>query len=93
NLSTGMKQALILLNVFLSVAVFGQGQDLNYIIDFISTKQGLSHNYVSSIVSDDLNIKWIGTENGITKFNGFDFEYIKPGDEFRELLNENIEVL
>ncbi len=88
-----MKQALILLNIFLSVAVFGQGQDLNYIIDFISTKQGLSHNYVSSIVSDDLNIKWIGTENGITKFNGFDFEYIKPGDEFRELLNENIEVL
>ena len=88
-----MKRVLLFLNIFLSFSVFGQDQDLNYIIDFISTKQGLSHNYVSSIVRDDLNMKWIGTENGITKFNGFDFEYIKPSEEFKELLNENIEVL
>ena len=64
-----------------------------YVIDFITTQQGLSHNYVSSIVSDELNIKWIGTENGITKYNGYDFEYIKPGKDYPELLNENIEVL
>lgn len=88
-----MKRALIILYAFLSLPVFGQDQDIHYIIDFISTKQGMSHNYVSSIVSDDLNMKWVGTENGITKFNGFDFEYIKPGEEFKELLNENIEVL
>jgi signal transduction histidine kinase/ligand-binding sensor domain-containing protein/AraC-like DNA-binding protein len=88
-----MKRALIFLHAFLSLAVFGQDQDLNYIIDFISTRQGLSHNYVSGIVSDNLNMKWIGTENGITKFNGFDFEYIKPSEAYPELLNENIEVL
>ncbi|GAA4809831.1 two-component regulator propeller domain-containing protein [Litoribaculum gwangyangense] len=70
-----------------------QENDINYVVDFITTKQGLSHNYASSIVSDDLNMKWIGTENGITKFNGFDYEYIKPSDEYEELLNENIEVL
>ncbi len=69
------------------------GNESTYILEAISTKQGLSHNYVSSIVSDDLNLKWIGTENGITKFNGSDFEYIKPGEDFPELLNENIEVL
>ena len=74
-----MKRVCILLTFTLYTALFGQESDLNYVIDFISTKQGLSHNYVSSIVSDDLNMKWIGTENGITKFNGFDFDYIKPG--------------
>lgn len=86
-----MKRVLVFLHIFLCTAV--SGQDLNYILDFISTKEGLSHNYASCIVSDDLNMKWIGTENGITKFNGFDFEYIKPGDEYPELLNENIEML
>lgn len=88
-----MKIVLTTVCGFLVAVLFGQGQDLNYVVNFISTKQGLSHNYVSSIVSDDLNIKWIGTENGMTKYNGFDFEIIKPGDDYKELLNENIEVL
>tara|TARA_R110002126_G_scaffold72364_1_gene180917 strand:- start:98291 stop:102307 length:4017 start_codon:yes stop_codon:yes gene_type:complete len=83
---------LVWITIFSSV-IFSQNNEENYVIDFITTKQGLSHNYVSSTVSDDLNLKWIGTENGITKFNGFDFEYIKPNDKFNELLNENIETL
>lgn len=89
--ATSMRKLIVYVNICLCTAA--SGQDLNYILDFISTKEGVSHNYVSSIVSDDLNMKWIGTENGITKFNGFDFEYIKPGDAYSGLLNENIEAL
>lgn len=76
-----------------SMSLFSQSNNSDYVVDYITTKQGLSHNYVSSIVSDELNLKWIGTENGITKFNGFEFEYIKPSEDYKELLNENIEVL
>jgi len=88
-----MKKRIALFFLFISFFCFSQEDDVNYVIDFITTKQGLSHNYVSCIVSDDLNTKWIGTENGITKFNGYDYEYIKPTDEFKDLLNENIETL
>lgn len=88
-----MRRILIFIQLLYCSAIFAQHNDINYVIDFITTKQGLSHNYASSIVSDDLNIKWIGTENGITKFNGYDFDYIKPSEAFPELLNENIEVL
>lgn len=88
-----MKRVLLIFKFLLSLSLFSQENEVNYVIDFVTTKQGLSHNYASSIVSDDLNMKWIGTENGITKFNGYDFEYIKPSDEYKELLNENIEVL
>ncbi|MGZ0014785.1 two-component regulator propeller domain-containing protein [Yeosuana sp. AK3] len=88
-----MKRIIIILFILSCFFTYSQDDDINYVIDFITTKQGLSHNYVSSIISDDLNIKWIGTENGITKFNGYDFEYIKPGKGYKELLNENIEVL
>ncbi len=88
-----MKRIFILIFVLFSFSSFSQENKLNYVIDFITTKQGLSHNYVPSIVSDDLNMKWMGTENGITKFNGYDYEYIKPGEPYEALLNENIEVL
>lgn len=88
-----MKQFLVVFTVFFSIHFFAQDNDESYVIDFITTKSGLSHNYVTSLVSDDLNLKWIGTENGITKFNGYDFEYIKPNEKYKGLLNENIEVL
>ena len=64
-----------------------------YVFEHLTTKEGLSHNYVTGVVSDSLNVKWIGTENGITKYNGYDFRYIKPGSEYPELKNENIETL
>jgi len=91
--NAGNKKTILSIFFLVSFGMCSQENDINYIVDFITTKQGLSHNYAPSIVSDDLNIKWIGTENGITKFNGYDFEHIKPGDGYEELLNENIEVL
>lgn len=84
----------LLLCVFWLHIFWGHAQnDSNYVIDFITVKEGLSHNYATSIVSDSQNLKWIGTENGITHYNGYDFEYIKPGKDYKGLLNENIEVL
>lgn len=78
----------------ISQTVYAQNHsDFNYVVDFITVKEGLSHNYATSIESDDLNMKWIGTENGITKYNGYDFEYIKPNEKYKDLLNENVETL
>lgn len=88
-----MRRLLIVVQLLFSYFISSQENENNYVVDFITTEQGLSHNYATSIVSDDLNVKWIGTENGITKFNGYDFEYIKPSSIYNELLNENIEVL
>lgn len=85
---------VFLIGLFLfSLSFFGQQEEPNYVVDFITVKDGLSHNYVTSIVSDQLNMKWVGTENGITKYNGYDFDYIKPNEKYDGLKNENIEVL
>lgn len=87
-------QTYLLLCFCLCFTRFASAQnEENYVVDFITVKDGLSHNYVTSLVSDHLNLKWIGTENGITKYNGYDFENIKPNAAFPGLLNENIEVL
>jgi signal transduction histidine kinase/DNA-binding response OmpR family regulator/ligand-binding sensor domain-containing protein len=88
-----MKRLLFLLMIL--TAYHGKAQDFHreYVFEHITTKEGLSHNYVTGIVSDSLNVKWVGTENGITKYNGYDFKYLKPGAEYPELQNENIERL
>lgn len=86
------KTILIFHLLFISI-LFAQNDDTNYVLEYITTNQGLPHDYVTSIISDDLNVKWIGTENGLTKYNGYNFENIKPGKNYTKLKNENIEVL
>ncbi len=93
-LTCNIKQTIVfLMGLLYPFLGFSQNDDTNYVIDIISSREGLSHNYASSIVSDSLNIKWIGTENGITKFDGLNFKYIKPSGAYKNLKNENIEVL
>jgi len=87
------KKYIFLITLFFTFFCFSQDDTENYVIDFITTKQGLSHNYVSNLVSDDLNMKWIGTENGITKFNGYDYDYLKPSNELNGQFYKNIEIL
>lgn len=88
-----MKIIYTILFLFLCQPFLAQQESPNYLVDFITVKDGLSHNYATSLVSDQFNLKWVGTENGITKYNGYDFEYIKPSEKYEGLKNENIEVL
>jgi len=75
------------------VSARAQQSNIDYSIEYISTKEGLTHNYVSQVVSDSLNIKWIAQENGITKYDGENFTRIEPGEKYPGLKNENIETL
>lgn len=88
-----MQKTILIFHLLLISIVCAQNDDADYVLEYITTNQGLPHDYVTSIISDDLNAKWIGTENGLTKYNGFNFENIKPGKSYKKLKNENIEVL
>lgn len=88
-----MQKKLLLFYLFSINLMLGQNNNTNYVIEYITANQGLPHEYVTSIMSDDLNVKWIGTENGLAKYNGYNFEIIKPGKNYHNLQNENIEVL
>ncbi|MBP2833010.1 response regulator [Aquimarina sp. U1-2] len=73
--------------------ISAQQEQENHVVNHFGSRQGLSHSNVNSIVSDQQNIKWIGTENGITKYNGYEFDYIRLNNKYAELKNENIAVL
>ncbi len=42
------------------------------------TANGLSENFIHSIVQDDLGYIWFGTINGLNRFDGHDFKVYKP---------------
>ena len=84
---------LVLMFIIASSFCYAQKTDDSFRATKYRTNEGLSHNYVACVVSDKFNVKWIGTEGGITKYNGKTFEYIKPGKNYPDLKNENIEKL
>lgn len=88
-----MQKKILIFHLLLVSIIQAQNNNTNYVLEYITTNQGLPHEYVTSIISDDLNVKWMGTENGLTKYNGYNFENIKPGKNYKKLKNENIEVL
>ncbi len=88
-----MRKTILIFHLLFFCIIQAQNDDSNYVMEYINTSQGLPHDYVTSIISDDLNAKWIGTENGLTKYNGYNFDLIKPGKSYKKLKNENIEVL
>ena len=58
--------------VLIAPALYAQPAQLRF--DRITTAQGLSHFSVSSIVQDTYGFLWVGTEDGLNRFDGFGFE-------------------
>jgi len=69
------KATLIILLVFYaisSVAIAAYIPDPHFIS--YKTEQGLSNDTVMSIVQDHEGIMWFGTEDGLSRFNGYEFK-------------------
>jgi len=65
-------------------------QELQYQFEHINKTQGLSDNRVNTIIQDSRDFVWIGTNNGLNCFNGYEFSYFdRPGDPVK-LINTKI---
>ncbi|HTE11772.1 MAG TPA: two-component regulator propeller domain-containing protein [Chitinophagaceae bacterium] len=65
------RKALLLLFV-LSVSVFVQAQPPSFNFHQLTTGNGLSDPVIRSITQDKYGYIWIGTSNGLNRFNGYD---------------------
>lgn len=65
---------------------------LSFKSEFYSTENGLSHDAVTTIIKDREGFFWIGTWNGINRFDGHHFKSFKsfPGD-LSHLKNDRID--
>lgn len=72
---------LICLCIYTSVCVAASPDNLYF--DRISTMQGLSHNRVNCILQDKRGFMWIGTDDGLNRYDGHNFLVFqnKPGQQ------------
>ncbi len=75
---------LSILVILLPLALNAQEDNLNIRFDNISIKDGLSQSSPNCIFQDSRGILWIGTEDGLNKYDGYSFVVYKPeqNDQF-----------
>ncbi len=62
---------------FIISALATLAQIPNYNIHSLTTTDGLSNNYVTSVLEDDKGFIWVGTYDGLNRWNGYEFEVFK----------------
>ncbi len=81
--------ALLLSSVAVCSAAFSQ-QDGFVVVD---SRSGLSQNNVKSIVQDDFGFIWLGTKNGLCRYDGRSLRTVHVADATTGAANQNISAL
>ncbi|NWJ49914.1 MAG: hypothetical protein HXX14_03525 [Bacteroidetes bacterium] len=63
---------VVIVFTFYAQLIFGIGNSRNF--NYISKEDGLSQNYISSILQDQHGLMWFGTMDGLNCYNGYDFK-------------------
>ncbi len=87
--NTIAKTLLLLVFVFFSCEVVTSQDHIQF--KNYSISDGLSQSVVSSIIQDDLGALWLGTQDGINRFNGKNFE-VFSAEKGHDISNEYIHV-
>ena len=73
-----LKRILVILLFLLSFSLLHAKDSLRWNAINYNTAHGLSNNHISFTFEDIYGYQWIGTFNGLNKFNGYQFERILP---------------
>lgn len=86
-----IKQTITVLIIFSFISVSGQN---TFQFRHLTVKDGLSHNNVYTLMQDKLGFVWAGTQNGLSKYNGFKFRnYYHSADDSSSLISDNFGIL
>ena len=66
-----ISRGILVVLLFLSYTAFPQ---INGKFTRFDLENGLSDNFVSSVVQDNFGFLWVGTKNGLNKFDGYSFK-------------------
>lgn len=62
--------------------------------EHFTSEDGLMHNSIVTILQDSKGYMWIGTNNGLYKYNGYEFKfYSSSPDDDHSLINKNVKTL
>jgi len=76
------------------LACFGMAQHRQISFQRLTSEDGLSQNTANAIVQDKQGFIWIGTEDGLNRFNGYEIEVFRNDPENpNTLINNTVESL
>ena len=73
--------------------IYGSGQHSRLQVERIGSEHGLAHNAVRAILEDAQGFLWFGTEDGLQRFDGLDFETFRAGLPPLELSHSRVQAL
>tara|TARA_R110002012_G_scaffold317031_2_gene532793 strand:- start:178 stop:4215 length:4038 start_codon:yes stop_codon:yes gene_type:complete len=76
---------IILLVAISSISAFAQSIEFQHYND----KDGLSHNSIRHIVQDNQGLLWLGTFNGLNRFDGFQFQNYLSNEEGKNTIPDD----
>ena len=64
-------RVIVLLFLIINQICWAQVDEQTLKFDYLSIKNGLSHNTIFSLLQDRYGYIWIGTQNGLNRYDGF----------------------
>ncbi|MEM6319493.1 MAG: two-component regulator propeller domain-containing protein [Bacteroidota bacterium] len=86
--SSWMSWSIVLFLLGHSHFSFAQQQQLYF--NKLTSKEGLSENVVNVVYQDSKGFMWFGTNDGLNKFDGYEFTIYQPDDERAASINSNL---
>ena len=78
---------LLLISLLLQSAPHFQPREISF--EHLSAKDGLSQGYVTSIIQDSLGFLWVGTQDGLNKYDGYKFTVHTYSDIDSNTISDN----
>lgn len=80
---------LLILPVFLAVSLYGYAQKPNLQFRHIGTAEGLSQINVNCILQDSRGFMWIGTRDGLNRYDGYNFRVYRHDPDNENSVSNN----
>jgi ligand-binding sensor domain-containing protein/signal transduction histidine kinase len=77
-----MKSFSVFLFILFSLKSFAQNHDLHF--EHLTVANGLPENNITALLQDKLGYIWIGTQNGLVRYDGYGLKVYKLGSEKRD---------
>lgn len=84
-LNKGTTIFIILINLFYSAQLFSQSLPFKQ----LTTNNGLSNNNVYNIIQDKTGFIWFTTDDGLNRFDGYQFKVFRNNQEDRNSISDN----
>ena len=81
-----MKKLILLLLLISSLSTFAQNRDLYF--DHLNVIEGLPESLVTALQQDRSGYMWIGTQNGLARYDGYKVKVYKLGSDIKGSLKD-----